>query len=615
MTAGAFKELRKRPGVMLAYFVLRQTVRHTPQFRGASGGLLVVIVDKDWVGRFHRAGELLISGQRQAFFNAETSRHQVVSIESGGKRKVNLDVLRGSAQTIVVTDSFEALSEKVRMAADDILYVNKPTVRHVHAVRKLTGRNRIDGEAARRLVNENWDVIDALLCRQSLDCLVNPRPPEDPASNSTRLHELPGFSSVRPWASDLVADIAAWKAGKLRWSDVDRGALLVGPPGVGKTMCAGALAAELGLPLIATSAGQWQSAGGGYLGDMLRSMRSCFEEASTSKLGAVLFIDELDSIGNRNRQSRHAYYETQVVNTFLELTSRETPGVVLLGATNRPDDIEPAILRSGRFERHILLSLPTRQERAEILSYHVGGLHPDRLRRWTDQLEGFTPADLERVARAIKRSARLVGRDVEDGDVEAGMPRKVAVSSEALRRIAVHECGHALVALSSGLITGVTIEISDAIFEGRPIQSGGQVRFEMSDPLLLTEDVLRAQIRISLAGLAAEEIECGCRSTGAGGRAGSDLDEATRIAQLMIASWGMGRVPRLYAVPDMVDQFFRTPRETTIEVDEIILEEWEKTRAFLLDEKDELLRLTSDLLVRREIHLDAGRWRPIKQTG
>ncbi|WP_245459792.1 AAA family ATPase [Rhizobium leguminosarum] len=607
MTGSAFKELRKRPGVMLAYFVLCKTLRHTPQFRGNVAGILVVIVERDWIGRFHRAAELLLSGQRQAFFNAETSRHQVVSIEAGAKRRVDLDVLRALAQTIVVTDSFDALSDKVKMAADEILYVNNPTVRHVHAVRKLTGRSTIDGESARKLCNESWDVIDALLCRQSLDLLMTKivKPSKDSRSIGPRLGALPGFASVRPLASELMTDFAAWTAGKLEWSDVDRGALLIGPPGVGKTMCAGALAAELGLTLIATSAGHWQSAGGGYLGDMLKSMRSSFDGAVASKPGSVLFIDELDSIGNRGHRSHHAYYETQVVNTFLELTSKEMPGVVLLGATNRPDDLDPAILRSGRFERQIFLDLPTRQERADILSYHLGGIHPDRLRRWTDQLDDFSPADLERIGRAIKRSARALGREIDEMDVENGMPCKVTISGEVLRRIAVHECGHALVALSSDFVEGVTIELSDAMFEGRVTQSGGQVRYDMRDQLLPTEETVRAQIRISLAGLAAEQVEFGSKSTGAGGQIGSDLETATGIAKLMVASWGMGRVPRFYAEHQHVDQFFRAPGEVAREVDGILLEEWEKAKSLLQGKREALLQLTSDLLTKRRIHLDA----------
>ncbi|MGO7020502.1 AAA family ATPase [Rhizobium leguminosarum] len=593
---------------MLSYFVLRRAVRPTVQFRGNVAGVIVVIVDKGWLGRFHRAAELLISGQRQAFFNAETSRHQVVSIETGSRNTVDLDVLRASAQTIVVTDSFDALPPKVAMAADEIIYVDNPTPRHVHAIRKLTGRTKIDSESARQLANESWDVIDALLCRRSIDC-ATPRT----AAHSKQLPEvgrrlslLPSFGPVKRWASELAADLTEWRAGRLGWSDIDRAALLIGPPGVGKTMCAGALAAELELQLFATSAGQWQSAGGGYLGDMLKSMRASFREAAASQRGALLFIDELDSIGNRSHQSNHAYYETQVVNTFLELTSREAPGVVLLAATNRMDDIEPAILRAGRFERHIHLGMPTREERAEILSYHLGGFDAGNLRRWTDQLHDFSPADLERISRAIKRSARALGREIQDADVGSGMPPKVTLSDDVLRRIAVHECGHALVALSVDFIDGITIELSEVMFEGRDVQSGGQVQYDMRDEILPTEEILRARIRISLAGLAAEELETGSKSTGAGGHYGSDLDTATGIAKLMVASWGMGRVPRLYATRENVDQFFRVPGDVDSEVDGILEEEWAKAKAFLLEKKDALLRLTSDLLAGRRIHRNVG---------
>ena len=212
ITAGAFKELRKRPGVMLSYFVLRRTLRHTAQFRSEMPGLIAVIVDKDWIGRFHRAAELLLSGQRQAFFNAETSRHQVVTIETGTKRKVDLDVLRYSAQTIVISDSFDVLPAKARLAADEILYVDNPTPRQVQAVRKLTGRSAIDGETARRIANEKWDVIDALLCRQSLSDPIDLRTAVPKDSHAVvRLSELPGFAKVRSWAAELAVDLRAWR--------------------------------------------------------------------------------------------------------------------------------------------------------------------------------------------------------------------------------------------------------------------------------------------------------------------------------------------------------------------------------------------------------------------
>ena len=271
--------------------------------------------------------------------------------------------------------------------------------------------------------------------------------------------------------------------------------------GVGKTMFAKALAAEIGVTLIATSAGRWQSAGDGHLGDMLRAMRESFNEAK-SKSPALLFIDELDSIGNReHRSSRYAYYETQVVNTFLELTSTaaDWPGVILLAATNRPEDIEPAILRSGRFEEHIELGLPTPLERAVILSYHLCGLMPDMLSPLTDQLKGASPADLEKLARAAKRQARANGRNIEISDVKSSMPPLIKLDYPLLQRVATHECGHAMIALTSGFVDAVTLKINETIIDGS-FQSGGHMTGEMKGHVLPTEKFLRARIRVALAG-------------------------------------------------------------------------------------------------------------------
>lgn len=613
MAASAFRELRKRPGVMLSYFVARRTLRDTAQFRGNVPGLLVLIVDKGWVGRFHRACELLLSGQRQAFFNAETSRHQVVSFETAVKKRIDVDLLRYSAQTIVVADSFDTLPVKARLGADEILYVSNPTPRHVQAVRKLTGRSRIDGETARLLANARWETIEALLCRQSLNsCAVKAADAQgDVKGSGPRLGELPGFRSVRTWASELVVDLSLWRKGELDWTAIDRAALLIGPPGVGKTMCAGALAAELGLPLIATSVGQWQSAGEGYLGNMLKSMRAVFQQASGSKSGALLFIDELDSIGNRSRQTQHAYYETQVVNTFLELTSQVAPGVILLAATNRIENIEPAVLRSGRFERHIAVGLPTAEERAEILSYHLGAMDSNRLRPWTDQLHEFSPADLERIGRAIKRSARSAGREIGPADVEAGMPVSIDVPEDVRWRIAIHECGHALIALSSGFIDAVTIALSEKIFVDRVAQTGGSVDYDTRDPILPTEDFLRARIRISLAGHAAEELELGSKSTGAGGQVGSDLDDATSTARLMVGTWGMGRVPRYFADQPGIGLQTQAVAGTSNEVDRILLEEWHHVKALLSQENERLRKLASVLVDRGRIRIDAAQLRDL----
>ncbi|MBY5504082.1 AAA family ATPase [Rhizobium leguminosarum] len=608
ITAAAFREIRKRPGVLLAYCALRRTVRHTAQFREDAPGVVVLIVDKEWIARFERAAELLISGQHRALFRAETSRHQVVSFETGSKRKPDVDVLRANAQTIVVTDSRQALPYKVSLAADVILVVSKPTARHVMAIRELTGRPKLLSEVAEKLVDEDWAIIDALLCRQSLDGIPFGRLSEIKHSASPidvpRLSQLPGLAAAREWTSELAIDFAAWKEGRLAWSTVDRAALLIGPPGVGKTMCAGALAAELGLELVATSAGQWQSSGGGYLGDMLRAMRASFEHAR-SKMGAILFIDELDSIGNRTHQGNNIFYETQVVNTFLELSSVSAgwPGFILLGATNRIADIDPAVLRAGRFEKHIIIDLPTPEERAAILSHHLEGFPADRLRQFTDALRDPTPADLERMSRAIKRLARNEQRKVELEDVERSMPARVQLSDETLMRIATHEVGHAIVAITSGWTDRVGVSLSHTLFEEYGVQSAGRVEYDIKDSIVPTEDFLRAQIRIALAGMAAEVVELGNRSTGGATFTGSDLDVATGIAKRMVASFGMGEIPRFYAGADNVGANFSLPEALSKEVDRILQTEWENAKAVLMKEQTHLISLADALVAKGKLSL------------
>ena len=136
--------------------------------------------------------------------------------------------------------------------------------------------SRLDAQTAEALAREDWNIIEAHVCRHSfaevqfgnISLLKNSK-----ASEGPRLSELPGFTATRDWVSDLATDLASWNAKTLEWSAVDRGALLIGPLGVGKTMFATALAAGLGIALVATSAGQWQSSGDGYPGEMLRAMR------------------------------------------------------------------------------------------------------------------------------------------------------------------------------------------------------------------------------------------------------------------------------------------------------------------------------------------------------
>ncbi|WJH40595.1 hypothetical protein N7E02_08245 [Aliirhizobium terrae] len=161
-----------------------------------------------------------------------------------------------------------------------------------------------------------------------------------------------------------------------------------------------------------------------------------------------------------------------------------------------------------------------------------------------------------------------------------------------------------MAALDCDFIKSVSIELFDAIIEERGVQSGGHVKYEMKDSVVLTEEILRAQMRISLAGLAAEDVELGTKSTGAGGGEGSDLQTATNIASLMVASWGMGKIPRLYAERKVVERHYRPVGAISTEIDAILLAEWGNVRALLQRERARLLELTTELLDKRRIALN-----------
>ena len=210
-------------------------------------------------------------------------------------------------------------------------------------------------------------------------CTTSVSPSCDPVSPPTKPRHLPltvetlsGYGEARSWALELKNDLELWRDGAIEWEEMSTRLLLSGPPGTGKTTFALALCNSLQLPMLATSVATWLQPS--YLGDVLKRMSSAFDEAQKNA-PSILFIDECDAIGSRQDNARdYADYWNTVIARLLELLdgAARTSGVIIVGATNRPEFIDKALTRSGRLEKHVVIPKPDVDALCGILAHHVG---------------------------------------------------------------------------------------------------------------------------------------------------------------------------------------------------------------------------------------------------
>ena len=455
---------------------------------------------------------------------------------------------------------------------------------------------------------------------QGLEQLARLRAGGQQANGTPRtLDDLFGIDAAENWARQLFNDLKLVREGEITWNEVDRGALFAGPPGTGKTSLAQAIAYEAGVNFIAVSpVKDWMTGNG--LDESIKQMAASFNLAR-QQAPSILFIDEIDSIGNREKFTGHnASWSTSFLNAVLtELDGFEgRDQIVVIGATNYPDNVDPALRRSGRLDRIIYLQRPDADALAAMYQ-HMLAKYPNNLLADAEALRecartslGLTGADVEVIVRGARRRARRdSNRPISKTDVLEeiyGIPpdaERRPLSGEALRNTACHEAGHALV----GLILP-TLREQIGIASVIPDSQGalGFVSIVSDGYSNATRESLQDRICMALAGRAAEELIYPPEkvTTGAGGSsASSDLAVARRLAEAYVGIYGFSRQhPNWWADSDVgeearavvVEQYARAvgllqKREALLRQLAVELE-----KRFVLD-KNELRKLVPEVAV------------------
>lgn len=394
-----------------------------------------------------------------------------------------------------------------------------------------------------------------------------------------------------------------------------KGVLLVGPPGTGKTMLAKAVAGEANVPFFSMSGSEFVEM---FVGMGASKVRDLFKQAK-EKAPCIVFIDEIDAIGKkRDGQVGGNDEREQTLNQLLtEMDGFEgNNGVIILAATNRPESLDPALTRPGRFDRRVPVELPDLQGREAILKVHARKIHASDdvdFHTIARMASGASGAELANIINEAALHAVRSGRTVvSEADLEesvevviAGYQKKSAVLSDHEKKVvSYHEIGHALVAAlqtNSAPVQKITIipRTSGAL--------GYTMQVEQGDKYLLTKQEILNKIATFTGGRAAEEVVFGEITTGAS----NDIEQATKLARAMITRYGMSEEFDMVAMETVNNQYLGgdtslacsgdTQKEIDRKVVELVRKEHEKAKKLLEDHREKLDQLASVLYEKETI--------------
>ncbi|WP_404293339.1 ATP-dependent zinc metalloprotease FtsH [Microvirga sp. RSM25] len=431
-----------------------------------------------------------------------------------------------------------------------------------------------------------------------------------------RFDDVAGQEEAKAELQEVIAFLRDSDAFKKVGARIPRGLLMVGPPGTGKTLIAKALAGEAGVSFMAVSGSDFSAP---LIGIAKGRVSKLFEQAR-KKAPCLIFIDEIDAIGRKRGGGGSAAdreFESTLNQLLVEMDGfNTTAGVIVIGATNRVDVLDPALLRPGRFDRQVHIGLPDIGGREAILNVHARNVKLAEgvsLASIAKGTPGFSGADLGNLLNeAAIFAAREGGEAVTRDHLEAarnkiimGLERRsLVISDEERRLVAVHEAGHALCAC--------LLPASDKVHSATIIPHGQALGLVMRlpdhDRFCIPVEKLEADLIVAMGGRAAEEVVFGPKKVTTG--AASDIAHATNIVTKMVTEWGMSPAIGMVRVARSGDSL---PREVEQEIRRIIDEMYAAAKTCIEDNRDALDALTKALLEHETIEGDEVRQIVAKQ--